>query len=192
MPEVRSFGRMGFQADKVGRLTPIAYGLYTTIPRLRSSTHILRRPDLPAWTMEVLLVEDSLGDVRLMQEIFREVLTSVHMHVANDGLEALSFLRREGLNANASRPDLILLDLNMPKMDGRELLAVIKNDALLRIIPIVVLTTSGAEEDIITSYALQASSYLRKPLNFAALKARMEVIGRYWLDVALPNQLCVA
>jgi CheY-like chemotaxis protein len=142
--------------------------------------------------MEVLLVEDSLGDVRLMQEIFREVLTSVHMHVANDGLEALSFLRREGLNANASRPDLILLDLNMPKMDGRELLAVIKNDALLRIIPIVVLTTSGAEEDIITSYALQASSYLRKPLNFAALKARMEVIGRYWLDVALPNQLCVA
>ena len=138
--------------------------------------------------MNVLLVEDNLGDVRLMQEIFREILTSTHLHVANDGLEALRFLRREDAHAKAPRPDLIVLDLNMPKMDGRELLAVIKNDALLNIIPIVVLTTSGAEEDIITSYALQASSYLRKPLNFAALKARMEVIGRYWLNVALPNQ----
>ena len=139
--------------------------------------------------MKVLLVEDSPGDVRLMQEIFRKILTSAHLHVANDGLEALSFLRREGLNANASRPDLILLDLNMPKMDGRELLAVIKNDALLRIIPIVILTTSRDDEDMIAIYALQASSYLRKPLDFAALKARIEVIGQYWLNVALPNQL---
>src|ERR1700733_1437450 len=111
--------------------------------------------------MEILLVEDSPGDVRLMQEIFREVLTSVQLHVANDGFGALSFLRREGLNAKAPRPDLIVLDLNMPKMDGRELLAIIKTDAALRIIPTVILTTSRTEEDIVASYALQASSYLR-------------------------------
>jgi two-component system, chemotaxis family, response regulator Rcp1 len=138
--------------------------------------------------MEVLLVEDSPGDVRLMQDIFREILTSVHLHVVNDGLEALSFLRRTGSNANASRPDLILLDLNMPKMDGRELLAVIKDDALLRIIPTVILTTSRDDEDTIASYTLQASSYLRKPFDFAALKARIELIGQYWLNVELPNQ----
>jgi CheY-like chemotaxis protein len=118
--------------------------------------------------MNVLLVEDSLGDVRLMQEIFREILTSVHLHVANDGLEALRFLRREGSHAEAPRPDLIVLDLNMPKMDGRELLAVIKSDAVLKIIPTVILTTSREDEDIVASYALQASSYLQKPLDFKA------------------------
>jgi two-component system, chemotaxis family, response regulator Rcp1 len=138
--------------------------------------------------MEILLVEDSPGDVRLMQEIFREVLTSVNLHVANDGLEALSFLRREGLNAKVPRPDLIVLDLNMPKMDGRELLAIIKNDAVLRIIPTVILTTSRTEEDIAASYTLQASSYLRKPLEFKMLKELIEVIGQYWLNVDLPKQ----
>jgi two-component system, chemotaxis family, response regulator Rcp1 len=138
--------------------------------------------------MNVLLVEDNLGDVRLMQEIFREILTSTHLHVANDGLEALRFLRREDAHAKAPRPDLIVLDLNMPKMDGRELLDVIKNDAGLKIIPIVILTTSREDEDIVASYALQASSYLQKPLDFKALKDRIEIIGQYWLNVVLPNQ----
>jgi CheY-like chemotaxis protein len=138
--------------------------------------------------MNVLLVEDNLGDVRLMQEIFREILTSTHLHVANDGLEALRFLRREDAHAKAPRPDLIVLDLNMPKMDGRELLDVIKNDAVLKIIPIVILTTSREDEDIVASYALQASSYLQKPLDFKALKDRIEIIGQYWLNVVLPNQ----
>jgi len=133
--------------------------------------------------MNVLLVEDNLGDVRLMQEIFREILTSTHLHVANDGLEALRFLRREDAHAKAPRPDLIVLDLNMPKMDGRELLDVIKNDAGLKIIPIVILTTSREDEDIVASYALQASSYLQKPLDFKALKDRIEIIGQYWLNV---------
>ena len=88
-------------------------------------------------------------------------------------------------------PDLIVLDLNMPKMDGRELLAIMKNDAALRIIPTVILTTSRTEEDIVASYALQASSYLRKPLDFKSLKELIEVIGQYWLNVALPNQSTV-
>lgn len=141
--------------------------------------------------MNVLLVEDSPGDVRLMQEIFREVLTSVRLDVAKDGLEALGFLRREGVNANAPPPDLILLDLNMPKMDGREFLAVVKKDAALRIIPIVILTTSRDDEDILASYELQASSYLRKPLDFKALKDRMEGIRDYWLHVTLPKQVAL-
>jgi CheY-like chemotaxis protein len=138
--------------------------------------------------MNILLVEDNPGDVRLMQEVFREVFTSVQLHVTHDGLEALSFLRREGSNAKAPRPDLILLDLNMPRMNGRELLAVIKQDAGLRIIPTVIITTSSDEEDILAAYTFQASSYLRKPLDFGALKKRMQVIGDYWLNVSLPNQ----
>jgi CheY-like chemotaxis protein len=138
--------------------------------------------------MNVLLVEDNVGDIRLMQNIFSEIFTSIHLHVANDGLEALSFLRREGLNAKAPRPDFILLDLNMPKMDGREFLAAIKNDAVLKIIPTVVLTTSEADEDVAASYALQVSGYLRKPLNFEELRKRLVVVGQYWLNNTLPNQ----
>ena len=144
--------------------------------------------------MNVLLVEDNPGDVQLMRLVFQEVFTSVRLHVASDGLEALAFLRRLGPNAKAPRPDLILLELNMPKMDGRELLAEIKKDAGLRIIPVVILTTSVAEEDVLAGYSLQASSYLRKPVDFIALKKRIQAIGEYWLNVTLPNQplLCSA
>jgi CheY-like chemotaxis protein len=139
--------------------------------------------------MDVLLVEDSTGDVRLMQVVFQEAFPSVRLHVTNDGVEAMAFLRREGSNAKAPRPALIALDLNMPKMDGRELLAIIKQDAALRIIPTVILTTSGAEEDVLAGYSLQASSYLRKPVDFSALKDRIQTIGNYWLThVALPDQ----
>ncbi len=139
--------------------------------------------------MDILLVEDNPGDVRLMELVFQEVFPSVQLHVANDGLEALDFLRRFGPDAKASRPaDLIILDLNMPKMDGRELLAEIKKDAALRVIPVVILTTSGAEDDVLAGYALQASSYLRKPVDFDALKRRIQTIGEYWLNVSLPGQ----
>lgn len=138
--------------------------------------------------MDVLLVEDSPGDVRLMQTVFHEVFSSVHLHVANDGLEALAFLKRLGPNVHAPRPDLILLDLNMPKMDGRQLLAEIKKDAELRIIPVVILTTSDAEVDVMAGYSLQASSYLRKPVDFNALRKLIQAIGNYWLNVRLPNQ----
>src|ERR1700733_7255713 len=98
--------------------------------------------------LEVLLVEDSPGDVRLTQEAFREANTSIHLHVATDGVEAMAFLRREGAHAKAPRPDFILLDLNLPRMDGREVLAEIKQDTSLQTIPTVILTTSEAEADI--------------------------------------------
>src|SRR6202046_2072460 len=96
-------------------------------------------------TLEVLLVEDSPGDVRLTQEAFREANRAIHLHVASDGVEAMAFLKREGTNANAPRPDLILLDLNLPRMDGREVLAEIKGDDNLKTIPTIILTTSESE-----------------------------------------------
>ena len=99
--------------------------------------------------IEVLLVEDSPGDVRLTQEAFRDANRSIHLHVASDGVEAMAFLRREGAHVDAPRPDLILLDLNLPKMDGREVLAHIKEDDSLKTIPTVILTTSEAEADIV-------------------------------------------
>ncbi len=138
--------------------------------------------------MDILLVEDNPGDVRLMEMVFEEVFPSVNLYVADDGLEALAFLRRFGSNAKAQRPaDLIVLDLNMPKMDGRELLAEIKKDAGLRIIPVVILTTSENEEDLIAGYGLQASSYFRKPVDFGVLRKRIQTIGDYWLTVTLPD-----
>src|ERR1700723_3803924 len=109
--------------------------------------------------IEVLLVEDSPGDVRLTQEAFREYSKPIRLHLAADGIEAMAFLRREGIHANAPRPDLILLDLNLPKMDGREVLAHIKEDGNLKTIPTVILTTSDAQADIVKSYQLQANCY---------------------------------
>ena len=108
-------------------------------------------------TIEVLLVEDSPGDVRLMQEVFREANSDVRLHVACDGEEAMAFLRQWGDNARCPRPDLILLDLNLPKMDGREVLALIKEDHGLKTIPTIILTTSDAEGDIVNSYQHQAN-----------------------------------
>jgi len=114
--------------------------------------------------IHVLLVEDNLGDIRLTQEAFGRVNKSVHVNVARDGIEAMALLRREGVDA--PRPDLILLDLNLPRMDGREVLANIKEDDALKSIPIAVLTTSDSEEDIAKSYELNASCYLKKPVQF--------------------------
>jgi chemotaxis family two-component system response regulator Rcp1 len=138
---------------------------------------------------EVLLVEDSPGDVRLTLEAFREANSAIHLHVANDGVEAMAFLAHQGIHANAPRPDLILLDLNLPRMDGREVLAQIKKDASLRTIPTVILTTSDAEADIMNSYQLQANCYLRKPVELDAFESLVEGINDFWLTkVKLPQQ----
>jgi chemotaxis family two-component system response regulator Rcp1 len=138
--------------------------------------------------IEVLLVEDSPGDVRLTQEAFRESSKPVRLHLAADGIEAMAFLRREGIYANAPRPDLILLDLNLPKMDGREVLASIKKDQGLKIIP-TILTTSDDEADVVISYQLQANCYLRKPAHWDAFDSLVKSINAFWLTRAkLPQQ----
>ncbi len=139
--------------------------------------------------IDLLLVEDSLGDVRLTQEAFREANSAVRMHVAHDGVEAMAFLRQEGVHAAAPRPDLILLDLNLPKMDGREVLARIKEDVSLSVIPVVILTTSDAEADISKSYELQANCYLSKPAQLDGFESMVKSINDFWLTKAkLPRQ----
>jgi chemotaxis family two-component system response regulator Rcp1 len=139
--------------------------------------------------MIILLVEDSPGDVRLTQEAFGNANPSVRLFVTKDGTEAMAFLRREGANAQAPRPELILLDLNMPKMGGREVLALIKSDENLKLIPIVVLTTSAEEEDFVESYRHQANCYLRKPLELGAFEDVMQNINDFWLTNARLPQL---
>jgi chemotaxis family two-component system response regulator Rcp1 len=134
--------------------------------------------------IHVLLVEDSPGDVRLTQEAFREANMSVHLHVANDGVEAMAVLRREGDYADAPRPDLALLDLNMPKMDGRQVLAEIKKDESLKTIPTVILTTSSSQEDIAECYQLQANCYLIKPVQLEAFETLVKSINDFWLTKA--------
>jgi len=140
--------------------------------------------------IEVLLVEDSPGDVRLTQEAFREFDKPIRLHLAADGIEAMAFLRREGTYADAPRPDLILLDLNLPKMDGREVLALIKKDRDLKIIPTIILTTSDDEADVMISYQLQANCYLRKPAHWDAFDSLVRSINAFWLTRAkLPQQV---
>ena len=139
--------------------------------------------------LDVLLVEDSPGDVRLTQEAFRDANVSIHLHVASDGVEAMAFLRHEGSHVRAPRPDLILLDLNLPRMDGREVLAQIKGDESLKTIPTVILTTSESEADIVTSYQLQANCYLSKPVQLDAFEKLVGSINDFWLTkVKLPRQ----
>jgi chemotaxis family two-component system response regulator Rcp1 len=139
--------------------------------------------------LQILLVEDSPGDVRLTQEAFREANMALQLHVASDGVEAMEFLRCEGAHTGAPRPDLILLDLNLPKMDGREVLARIKADDSLKRIPTVILTTSEAETDIAKSYQLQANCYLSKPVQLDAFENLVKSINDFWLTKAkLPQQ----
>ncbi len=139
--------------------------------------------------IEVLLVEDSPGDVRLTQEAFRDANTNIRLHIVFDGVEAMEFLRREGPYVDAVRPDLILLDLNLPKMDGREVLAHIKDDEDLMTIPTVILTTSELEVDILKSYKLQANAYLTKPVQLPEFEGLVKSINDFWLLRArLPQQ----
>ncbi|HKN74408.1 MAG TPA: response regulator [Candidatus Acidoferrum sp.] len=138
---------------------------------------------------EVLLVEDSPGDIRLTREAFRDANESIRLHVAADGVEAMAFLRCEGVNVKAPRPHLILLDLNLPKMDGRQVLALIKADPKLKTIPTVVLTTSELETDVATSYRLQANCYLTKPAQWDAFATLVRSVIDFWLTkVKLPQQ----
>ncbi|MGI8906142.1 MAG: response regulator [Candidatus Sumerlaeaceae bacterium] len=140
--------------------------------------------------LQVLLVEDSPGDIRLTQEAFRDAKTSINLHVATDGVEAMAFLRREGTQSDAPRPDFILLDLNLPRMDGRQVLSEIKADESLRMIPTVILTTSDAEADIVKSYQLQANCYLCKPVQLDEFEGLVKSINDFWLTQAkLPQQL---
>jgi CheY-like chemotaxis protein len=135
-------------------------------------------------TLEVLLVEDSPGDVRLTREAFRDAATNINLHVATDGVAAMAFLRHEGDHIRAPRPDFILLDLNLPKMDGREVLAHIKDDDNLKTIPTIILTTSEAEVDILKSYQLQANCYINKPVQLEAFEAIVKSVNYFWAMTA--------
>jgi two-component system, chemotaxis family, response regulator Rcp1 len=140
--------------------------------------------------IDVLLVEDNPGDVRLTKEAFFEANLSIRLHVASDGVEAMAFLRREKAHARAPRPDIILLDLNLPRMDGREVLSHIKADDDLKTIPTIILTTSEAEADIVKSYQLQANCYLVKPVQLEAFESLVKSINEFWLTKAkLPVQV---
>lgn len=136
--------------------------------------------------VRLLIVEDNPGDVRLVREIFRELTTPVDFHVANDGEEALCFLQ----NASQSIPDLILLDLNLPRKNGLELLKEIKGNAAWKTIPVIVLTSSQAEQDVITSYNLHANAYIVKSIDLEQLTQVVQALEAFWLKVArlpLPN-----
>jgi CheY-like chemotaxis protein len=133
--------------------------------------------------IEVLLVEDDPGDVVLIQEAFADNKVGNRLSVVGDGVEAMAFLRREGDYADAPRPDLVLLDLNLPRKNGREVLAEIKNDPELSIIPVIVLTTSEAEEDIVRSYSLHANAYITKPVDFERFAGVVHQIDEFFVGV---------
>lgn len=133
--------------------------------------------------VEVLLVEDNPGDVRLTMEAFKEGKIRNHLSVVGDGVEALAFLRRQGPYANAPRPDIILLDLNLPKKDGRDVLAEIKAEEDLKRIPVVVLTTSNEEKDILRIYDLHPNCYITKPVDFAQFVTAVKLIEDFWFTI---------
>jgi CheY-like chemotaxis protein len=140
--------------------------------------------------LRVLLVEDSPGDVQLTQEFFRDTNYEIRLNVAYDGVEAMDYLHRKGAYFAAIRPDLILLDLNLPKMDGREVLARIKGNDGLKTIPTIILTTSHAEVDVAKSYQLQANCYLTKPVQLDAFESLVKSITDFWLTKAkLPQHM---
>lgn len=132
--------------------------------------------------IKVLLVEDSLADARLIIEVFKEERISIDLDIARDGEEAMAYLYRQGEYKNAKRPDCIILDLNLPIKDGREVLAEIKADANLKSIPVVILTTSQSEEDIIKSYKLQASCYVTKPIDLEQFIKMIRSIDQFWFS----------
>ena len=142
---------------------------------------------MPIQPLEILLVEDNPGDVRLIQEALREAKSRHQLRIVRDGVEAMTYLRKLTPYVASARPDLIMLDLNLPKKDGREVLSEIKSDPELRRIPVVVLTTSDAPSDIITSYDLFANCYVAKPASLSQLVSTIHAIERFWLStVTLP------
>ena len=144
---------------------------------------------IDATPIEILLVEDSAADVRLTIEALKEAKMANRLTVVDDGVKAMDFLYRRGGHAGAPRPDLILLDLNLPRKDGREVLAEIKANSDLRRIPIVVLTTSSAEEDILNAYDLHANCYITKPVDFRQFMVVVKAIEDFWLTIVkLPDR----
>ena len=133
--------------------------------------------------IEILLVEDSPGDVRLTREAFKDARVLVNLQVAVDGEEAMAFLKREGKHSSKPRPDIILLDLNLPKKDGRAVLAEIKEDPKLQTIPVVILTTSASEADVLKSYSLHANCYITKPVDLDGFLKVVKSIDGFWLSV---------
>jgi chemotaxis family two-component system response regulator Rcp1 len=133
--------------------------------------------------LEVLLVEDSPGDVRLTQEALKDAKVNINLRVVRDGIEAMAFLMREGEYTTAPRPDLILLDLNLPRKDGREVLKEIKENPELKSIPVVILTTSASEADILRSYLLHANCYITKPVNLEGFLTVVKSIDSFWLSI---------
>jgi CheY-like chemotaxis protein len=134
-------------------------------------------------SFEILLVEDSPGDVRLTREALRDAKMHINLNVARDGIEAMAFLKREGALSHAPRPSLILLDLNLPKKDGRAVLEEIKNSPDLKSIPIVILTTSLSDEDVLRSYLLHANCYITKPVNLDGFLKVVKSIDNFWLSI---------
>ena len=134
-------------------------------------------------SIEILLVEDNPGDVRLTQEVLRDAKLHNNLHVVEDGIKALEFLRGVGIYTDAPRPDLVLLDLNLPKKDGRDVLAEIKADSDLKRIPVVVLTTSKAEEDIFKAYDLHANCYITKPVDLDQFITVVRSIEEFWFTI---------
>jgi CheY-like chemotaxis protein len=139
--------------------------------------------DLPARPIEILLVEDSESDVYLTRASLEGKRTRNSLHVARDGEEAMAFLRHEGVHAEAPRPDVILLDLNLPKKDGREVLAEVKADPDLGVIPVVVITTSQAEEDVLRSYELRANCYVTKPIDLTQFQKVVKAVEGFWFSI---------
>lgn len=140
-------------------------------------------------SIDILLVEDNEGDAHLTREALKRARVRNRVHTTSDGVEAMQFLRREGAFADAPRPDLILLDLNLPNMDGREVLEAIKADASLRPIPVVVVTSSAAEQDILKSYDLNANCYVTKPVDLQQFLHVIGSVGDFWLDIVkLPSK----
>lgn len=138
--------------------------------------------------IEILLVEDNPGDVRLTREALKDAKVANTLHVVEDGVSALDFLNRRPPFTGASRPDLILLDLNLPRKNGRELLAEIKSDDRFKVIPVVILTTSQAEEDVLRAYNLHANCYITKPVDFTLFTTIVRTIEDFWLTiVTLPS-----
>ncbi len=133
--------------------------------------------------IEILVVEDNAGEARLIEEVFKECEVRVHLSVARNGEEAMAYLRREGGCAGTPRPDLVLLDLNLPKKDGREVLAEVKADPILRRIPVIVLSTSHADRDINNCYDLHANCYLTKPSELDQFIAMVQSIKSFWLQI---------
>lgn len=140
-------------------------------------------------TIEVLLVEDNAGDIRLTKEALKESNLLIHLNVARDGEEAMAILRREGVHASMPTPDLILLDLNLPRKDGREVLQEIKADTDLKRIPVVVLTTSESDSDILTTYGLHANCYITKPVDMDQFIKIVKMLEEFWFTVVkLPSR----